>query len=173
MEYLSIDFRLKNSWKIWYHKQDEQVWDESSYLPIYEFSTIREFYAVMNSFVYLPKFINGYYFIMRDGIKPIWEDDRNKNGGCFSIKVAKENTENIFWDMFIHMLAGELFTHYNETITGISVVPKKYNAVIKIWNNNSNICSSHLLNKRLSHIPSTDITYRSHLKNTNFGKDSA
>jgi hypothetical protein len=170
-EFTQIDLKLKNSWKVWYHKQDEASWEENSYLPIYEFSTLRDFYGFMNSFIYLPQFLNGFYFIMRDDIKPVWEDERNKSGGCFSIKVAKENTDNYFWDIFTHMVSNELFTLYNDTITGISVVPKKYNAIIKIWNNNSNICSSHLLNKRLSYIVSTDITYRAHLKNINFGKD--
>lgn len=169
---ISIQLKLKNRWKVWYHKQDESSWEDSSYILIYEFSTLRDFFGFMNSFIYLPQFLNGFYFIMRDDIKPVWEDEYNKNGGCFSIKVAKENTDSYFWDIFTHIVSNELFTLYNDTITGISIVPKKYNAIIKIWNNNSNICSNHLLNKRLSYINATDITYRAHLKNINFGKDS-
>ena len=26
-------------------------------------------------------------FLMRDGIQPIWEDEKNRNGGCFSYKI--------------------------------------------------------------------------------------
>jgi putative methionine-R-sulfoxide reductase with GAF domain len=47
-EFTQIDLKLKNSWKVWYHKQDEASWEENSYLPIYEFSTLRDFYGFIN-----------------------------------------------------------------------------------------------------------------------------
>ena len=59
-EFTQIDLKLKNSWKVWYHKQDETSWEENSYLPIYEFSTLRDFFGFMNSFIYLPQFLNGF-----------------------------------------------------------------------------------------------------------------
>ena len=29
------------------------------------------------------------YFLMKNNIKPIWEDENNKNGGYWSIKISK------------------------------------------------------------------------------------
>jgi hypothetical protein len=32
----------------------------------------------------------GMFFIMREHILPLWEDESNKNGGCFSYKIYKD-----------------------------------------------------------------------------------
>ena len=30
-------------------------------------------------------------FVMRNGINPMWEDPKNKDGGCFSYKISNKN----------------------------------------------------------------------------------
>ena len=31
------------------------------------------------------------FFIMKNNVKPVWEDDNNKDGGCFSFKLQNKN----------------------------------------------------------------------------------
>ena len=54
-----------------------------SYIPISTFKTVEETIAVTET---LPAILveNCMLFMMRDGIKPAWEDPENRNGGCFS-----------------------------------------------------------------------------------------
>jgi hypothetical protein len=171
VENQSITLRLKDSWTVWYHKQDDDNWDISSYIKIFEFSDLVSFFKFKNSFIYLPKFLNGFYFIMKSNIMPIWEDSNNHSGGCFSIRVSKDIVDYLFWDIFTHMICGSLLNNNNETINGISVVPKKYNAIIKIWNNNNKINSTYLFQKNYREISTNDISYRSHSENVDYGKN--
>lgn len=60
------------------------------------------------------------YIIMREGIEPIWEDPKNKNGGTFSIKMGHTHGQDVWETFLLHML-GETLTSNMETINGISV----------------------------------------------------
>ena len=60
------------------------------------------------------------YIIMREGIEPIWEDPRNKNGGTFSVKIGhKKGYEN--WSMFMTHILGETLMQDMSNINGISM----------------------------------------------------
>jgi translation initiation factor 4E len=165
----TIDLKLQNRWTVWYHRMDEMSWEKESYIKIYEFDSVVDFYKFKNSIVnYLPSFFNGYYFFMKDDILPIWEDPNNKKGGSWNIKVQKQDLFTYLDEILLSLVSNEVLMHYNHTITGISIVPKRYNAIIKIWNNNNKICLANLIHKRLNFIPSNDISYRTHVDNTNY-----
>jgi hypothetical protein len=168
---MSIIIPLKDKWTLWYHAQDNENWDESSYKNIYEFSDLVSYFKFQNSFIYLPQFLNGYYFLMRNDIMPIWEDSKNREGGCYSIRVNKDLVDQFFWDFFTHILCDSFLQKDNDTINGISVVPKKFNAIIKIWNNNSKVNSISLFHKHYRDYFINDISYRPHLDNLNYGKN--
>jgi len=160
---MELDIKLKNKWSIYYHRMDEMSWDRNSYIKIFEFDTIVNYFKFKNSMNNLPSIYNGYYFFMKDNILPIWEDTNNTKGGSWNIKISKNDLQNVLNDILLHLLSNELLQHYNDTITGISVVPKKYNCIIKIWNNNNKICSNNLLNKRLNYLSLNDIVYKLHV----------
>ena len=42
---------------------------------------------------------------MRDGIKPTWEDPKNRQGGCFSYKVTNKHVYNV-WKELSYVLVG-------------------------------------------------------------------
>ena len=74
-------------------------------------------------------------FIMRDGIKPMWEDPKNKNGGCFSYKINNKNVSSV-WKNLSYSLVGESLTldkNVRPFINGITISPKKNFCIIKIW----------------------------------------
>ena len=37
------------------------------------------------------------FLFMKNDVKPIWEDENNKNGGCWSFKIF-ENQANELWE---------------------------------------------------------------------------
>jgi translation initiation factor 4E len=171
MEDIKIDIKLLNKWVVWYHKQDEPSWDRNTYLKIFTFDSILEYVSFYNSFSCLPQFLNGYYFFMKEGVMPIWEDDNNKRGGCYNIKVSKENTDKVVWDILNHIIINQFLIQNNECINGMSIVPKKYNSLIKVWNNDNKVCLTTIFNSRLAYINQEDVFYRSHEININFGKE--
>jgi hypothetical protein len=74
-------------------------------------------------------------FLMRDGIKPIWEDPKNRNGGCFSYKVSNKQVYAV-WKELSYVLVGDTISaqaNFVANVTGITISPKKNFCIIKIW----------------------------------------
>jgi len=128
---------LKDKWNLWAHLPQDPDWTVKSYKKICKFTTVEEVIAITDSLpVDLVK--NCMLFIMRDGIKPMWEDPRNRNGGCFSYKVSNKNVFEVWRDL-TYVLVGESISTNNNFIngvTGITISPKKNFCIIKIWMTN-------------------------------------
>ena len=77
---------LSKKWNLWAHLPHDTDWSTSSYKKIYTFTTVEETIAITETLPD-PLIKNCMLFIMQDGIVPMWEDPRNRNGGCFSYKV--------------------------------------------------------------------------------------
>lgn len=102
------------------------------------------------------------YIVMRENIKPVWEDPSNRNGGAFSIKVKTQDAYYL-WNMLYLAICTETFceevTHM-QRITGLfsSCIPlmldKKNGTrvvsdnisftVIKIWDNQTKTLAEFL-----------------------------
>jgi translation initiation factor 4E len=63
----------------------------------------------------LPQGTNMQLFV--DGIKPMWEDEANKNGGRWTLRVSKGYANKLWEDLILAMI-GEQFSLENE-INGI------------------------------------------------------
>jgi len=126
---------LNDSWCIYFHDPFDKNWDESSYIKIGIISSTHDAFNMLRSIHnYSDK---GMFFIMREHIFPEWNNDNNKDGGAFSLKVLKENINTFFEDIVLKLL-GETILHESkqylwETINGISISPKKNFCIIKIW----------------------------------------
>lgn len=73
------------------------------------------------------------FFIMKQGIKPMWEDPRNAKGGCISWKIEKPDVPRAWENVSALFITKDLgdFNKFNPT--GISISPKKNNNIIKLW----------------------------------------
>ena len=80
---VSTFHKLKDSWTLWAHLPHDTEWNLNSYKEIMSFNTVEEALTLYET---LPdKMIkNCMLFLMRKGITPIWEDEKNRKGGCFS-----------------------------------------------------------------------------------------
>jgi hypothetical protein len=73
--------------------------------------------------------------MMREGIKPTWEDPKNRNGGCFSYKVTNKNVYKV-WKELIYVVIGSSISknaNFVNCVTGITISPKKNFCIVKIW----------------------------------------
>jgi hypothetical protein len=126
--------QLSNRWTLWAHLPHNTDWSITSYIPIATFTTVEDTLAVTET---LPSILveNCMLFIMKEGIKPTWEDPKNRNGGCFSYKVSNKNVYKV-WKDLTYVVAGETIsknTGFVSCVTGITISPKKNFCIIKIW----------------------------------------
>ena len=47
-------------------------------------------------------------FLMKEDIKPMWEDLPNKDGGCFSFKVLNKDIEQVWKEVFFHIIGATI-----------------------------------------------------------------
>jgi hypothetical protein len=77
-------------------------------------------------------------FLMKEGIKPIWEDPKNRAGGCFSYKIPNKCVYEV-WKDLSYVIVGESISSqpsFVTNVTGITISPKKNFCIIKIWMSN-------------------------------------
>jgi hypothetical protein len=141
---------LKTKWNLWAHLPHDEDWSAKSYKEIHKFCTAEDTIAITES---LPEALvkNCMLFVMKDGVMPLWEDPKNRNGGCFSYKVSNKCVCEVWRDL-TYVLVGETISNnvpFVNCVTGITISPKKNFCIIKIWmtncdNQNPNVVTSEL-----------------------------
>ena len=129
--------KLKNKWNLWAHLPQDTDWSSNSYKKIFQFNNVEDTIAITES---LPEGLikNCMLFIMKDKISPMWEDQQNRNGGCFSYKVSNKNVFEVWRDL-TYVLVGETISNnpvFVNCVTGITISPKKNFCIVKIWMTN-------------------------------------
>jgi hypothetical protein len=137
---------LKTKWVLWGHLQHDTNWNMDSYTPICHLTYVEELVELMDK---IPeKMLTNYMlFMMRDGVNPVWEDEQNKNGGCFSYKVDNKYVKDIWNELCCYILGNTIsIDSVNNTITGVSISPKKSFCIIKIWMSSCKFQDASIMN---------------------------
>jgi len=138
---------LLDKWNLYYHLPHDKNWALSGYTIIMNsINTIEEVIS-LNETINENIVKNCMLFVMRDGITPMWEDPRNRNGGCFSYKVINKTVPEVWRNLF-YALCGESLCveeNHNKHINGITISPKKNFCIIKIWLDTSNFQDPNMI----------------------------
>ena len=154
--------KLPKSWNLWYH-YDKDNWKIDGFKKVYTINSASDFWQLYNNWDKLGGVNQRHYFLMQDGVSPIWEDPTNKLGGCWSFKVNENQSQELWDDLSIYLVTEKLSKKQND-ITGLSICLKKNsNSVIKIWNKNSKDNSLVLLNEGILKKWGMDIIYIAHI----------
>jgi len=124
---------LNDIWAIYFHDPFDHNWDIPSYKLISTISSVEEFVEIYS--LYEDMFLNGMFFLMREHITPRWEDEYNKQGGCFSFKISKFIMQDKLFELCCQTI-GETIgktSQMSSNINGISICPKKNYYIIRIW----------------------------------------
>jgi len=160
-----MNTELSSQWNIWYHHEKDN-WKISGYKKIYEIKTVSDFWKFYNNWDKVGGVTNKHFFLMKEGVNPIWEDPLNINGGCWSFKIQEEQAEELWKDLSTYLVCNKLCLTIPEEIMGLSVCLKKNNnTVIKIWNKNSKNNSLKLINETILKKWGMDIIYIAHMPN--------
>lgn len=124
-------YKLKNKWTLWFHNINDNNWTLSSYIKLYSCFNIAQFWGLFNNHYELNK---GMFFFMKDDINPIYEDKRNISGGYWSMKVSLDDAKNMWTNLCIDLVSGNLDNF--KIINGLTISYKKKFYIIKIWINN-------------------------------------
>jgi len=107
---------------------------ESQVKKIAEFDTIEEFWGIFQHLRKPDSCRPGIeYFMFKEPIKPMWEDENNKNGGRFSIKLKHGYTTIIWEEMIFALIGGILPKEMKDEINGIVVTSRKEFNTLQIW----------------------------------------
>jgi len=124
---------LQSGWSLYSHLPHDTDWSLKSYQRITVMRSVEEIVGVLKI---IPERTvqNCMLFIMRNDIKPMWEDVENREGGSFSFKVVNNIVASV-WERLAYTLIGEtLFRdNKNSNVNGITISPKKNFCIIKVW----------------------------------------
>ena len=128
---------LSGKWTLWAHLPHDTDWSLGSYKRIMTMSKLEEISSLYKK---IPEKMvqNCMLFLMKENINPIWEDKKNRDGGCFSYKVSNQNVFFV-WKNLCFLLVGDCISRDKQIlkeINGITISPKKSFCIIKIWLSN-------------------------------------
>lgn len=117
-----IKHPLQNSWTLWYYDNEKGKSWESCQHQITSVDTVEDFWSLYNHIKLASEIKHGNdYSLFKNNIRPMWEDDQNKNGGRWIISLPRFYRElDSLWLDAILCLIGEAFD-YSEDICGAVV----------------------------------------------------
>jgi hypothetical protein len=141
---------LESKWSIWYHLPNDTNWSINSYTNLFDYNTVQKCVG-LNSLICDKLLLSCMFFIMKDDIAPVWEAPENMNGGCFSFKIQNIHVPGI-WKSLVYSIAGNtLFTNDDamNSVNGITISPKKFFCIIKVWMNTDKFCDTALFDNNI------------------------
>lgn len=129
-----MEHPFQQEWMLWAHLPHDTEWSLASYTQLMKIAYVEELIALTHT---LPDKLvtNCMLFFMKHPISPIWEDPKNRGGGCFSYKVPNKSVTET-WKELLMLVAGDTLTddaEFNKCVTGVSISPKKGFCILKIW----------------------------------------
>jgi len=134
---------LEGGWTLWYDRRPSQAKRlrgekdtyESNLQAVGTFSTIEDFWCHFNHLA-PPSHLenNSNYHFFRDGVKPMWEDPANSEGGKWVLSLKGDRSMlDQYWETVLLLLIGEVFES-SEDICGAVISRRKHGDKIAIWN---------------------------------------
>ena len=155
--------QLSCKWTLWAHLPHNIDWTVKSYINVGTVSTVEEAVAIIET---LPNVLveNCMLFLMRDGIKPMWEDSKNRNGGCFSYKISNKAVAKV-WKELSYVIVGDTISKqqgFANCVTGITISPKKSFCIVKIWMADCSNQNPELVTNELKGIVAQGCLFKKH-----------
>ena len=136
--------KLSNKYAFWFRiskdtmknktQNQNNVQYESQIKKISEFDTIEDFWAIYQHLKTPDKCEPGIdIHLFKEPIKPLWEDDSNKNGGKLTIKCNKGYTSIIWEEIILGLLGCLIRKDLSDEINGIVFKSKQDCNLLEIW----------------------------------------
>ncbi|VDM43076.1 unnamed protein product [Toxocara canis] len=141
LPYIAPHHFLQCRWALWYFKADRGRDWEDCLSQIAVFGTIEKFWALYNHIKPVSELSWGSdYYLFKEGIKPMWEDDSNINGGRWLVPVDKQRRVPLldhYWLELLMAVIGEQFEDYADLICGAAVSVRQKGDKVSLWTRDS------------------------------------
>uniref|UniRef100_A0A8C6EI11 Eukaryotic translation initiation factor 4E n=1 Tax=Microcebus murinus TaxID=30608 RepID=A0A8C6EI11_MICMU len=165
-----IKHPVQNRWALCFFKNDKsKTWQANRLIS--KFDTVEDFWALYNHIQLSSNLMPGCdYSLFKDGIKPMWEDEKNKRGRQRLITLNKQQRRSDldhFWLETLLCLIGESFDYYSDDVCGTVVNVRAKGDKIAIWtteceNREAVTHIERVYKERLGLPPKIVIGYQSH-----------
>lgn len=126
---------IDDTWTLHFHDASDSDWTHSSYVRVADVSSLEDFAAMQLAL--RDRVAGGMFFVMREHVFPCWDDPNNIEGGCVTVRVAKQHAEQVWNEVVLHALCDAVWTGGDgdiaNVVNGVSISPKAVYAIIKIW----------------------------------------
>lgn len=75
------------------------------------------------------------YHFFKEGIRPVWEDEENKRGGKWIMRL-KKGVMDRYWDDLLLAVIGDQFAEAGEEVCGMVVSVRSGEDVLSVWTKN-------------------------------------
>ena len=157
---------LRYGWVMYYRPPSSKNTDyEKSIRPVAKIHTAQGFWQV---YVHLKRpsalpAVSDYHFF-KEGIRPVWEDDENKKGGKWMMRL-KKGVADRYWEDLLLAFIGDQFLEASEEVCGLVVSVRQGEDVFSLWTKNDggrNVKIRETVKRVLKLPADTAIEWKSH-----------
>lgn len=131
---------LVHPWTFWYRPPISKAHGYIEYeKTLHEIGTVRtveefwEMYAYLKRPSVLP--VVSDFHLFKKGIRPIWEDDINKKGGKWVVRM-KKGVSDRYWEDLLLNLIGDQFGEAGDEVCGAVLSVRNGEDILSIWTRN-------------------------------------
>jgi translation initiation factor 4E len=125
---------LRNSWTLYYRPPANKFSDyEKSTTKIATLATVESFWTIYSHLKRpsgLPTVSD--YHVFKDGIRPVWEDEANKKGGKWIVRL-KKGVADRYWEDLLLAIIGDQFMEAGDEVCGAVLSVRSGEDVLSVW----------------------------------------
>ncbi|KAI0533469.1 translation initiation factor eIF4e [Xylaria digitata] len=138
---LASSHPLRDTWVFWYRppitKANGYIEYDKTLHPMMSVKTTEEFwlaYSHLKRPSSLPTVSD--YHLFKEGVRPIWEDEENKHGGKWILRLKKGVADRYYEDLIMACI-GDQFGDESDELCGIVLSMRNGEDVLSIWTKNT------------------------------------
>lgn len=160
---------LKHGWVFWFRppiqKSNGYLEYEKTLHAMAGFETIEDFFTIYQHLKRpstLPLVSD--YHIFKKGIRPVWEDEENKKGGKWIVRL-KKGVADRYWEDLLFAIIGDQFAEASEEVCGAVLSVRNGEDILSIWTRNDGgrvLKIRETMKRVLAFPPDTKVEWKSH-----------
>ncbi|RFU25831.1 hypothetical protein B7463_g10505, partial [Scytalidium lignicola] len=160
---------LRYSWVFWYRppiaKSNGFIEYEKTLHPMAGFDNVEDFFTIYKHLKrpsILPLVSD--YHIFKKGIRPVWEDDENRKGGKWIVRL-KKGVADRYWEDLVFAIIGDQFAEASEDVCGAVLSVRNGEDILSIWTRNDGgrvLKIRETMKRVLAFPPDTKVEWKSH-----------
>ncbi|KAI8659568.1 hypothetical protein NW754_011759 [Fusarium falciforme] len=164
-----VSHPLMEPWTFWYRPPISKAHGFIEYeKTLHEIATVRTVEEFWEIFSYLKRPsslpVVSDFHLFKKGVRPIWEDDVNKKGGKWVVRM-KKGVADRYWEDLMLSLIGDQFGDAGEDVCGAVLSVRNGEDILSIWTRTDGgrvIKIRETMKHVLNFPPNTRVEFKSH-----------